>query len=369
MALPVLPMLLFLLTNKVVVAGIAGVLMFTLGFTFFFDKLFLVVLFGGLGYLVYTGDYDLDNVVPLIALAVLTPIMWNFFGVAQMASGFNTAPGSIVTDDGTVQPPQAQFELSDPQGQTLPGLSTTVAPQTYREVSVNIENRDDQLPLVLDSAKVIAWVGEGCGNSEVDDFELCEWSPGSTVKLQSGWLDGLGKFTLKLFDQNSVGITAQNPDDIGIWDRTTNDWKDVSVVRNFDVEAEDGSDVVALWDRSTCEQEALSSVDCSQVQSSYKFEDLGYLWADQDAEVPSQHQLSVAVLMPQSQSLTDKVIQGLTLGGIDRQDYTVITMKAENVQVATPNVQLIIIIGGLGLLLSVGAYTRVPPFNMIPTPA
>ena len=366
-----LPVLLFLLTQPAVIAGIAGILMFTLGFTFFFDKIFLFALFGGVGYLVLKGKYDLNSVIPILALAILTPILWNFFGVAGMFAGFGAPAGTITTDMGEVEPPQTDVQISEPKGQgsSVPGLSTTIAPRTYRSVDVTIRNQDSQLPLVLDSAKVMAFIGECNTVEEEKQHPICNAQAGSTLKIQSGWLNGLGQFTQKLFNQNHMGITGKNPEERGIWDKTTHDWKDLAVVKNFNVESEMGEDTVALWSESKCQEFSAESVNCNNVQGSHTFEDIGYIWADKSAEVPSQHTLQVAVLMPQDKTLTDHLIWAGTLGGIDRQPYTVVAMKNKTVNVATPDIQIIILVGGLGLLASVAAYMRVPPFNMLPVPS
>lgn len=372
MALPLAP-LLFLLTNPYVIAGIAGLLAFTFGFTFFFDKIFILSTLAVGGWLFFkkaNGNISGSDIIPLIALPLLVFTFWNFFGVAGMVSGFDQPTGTIATDQGPVQPPQAEVQVSEPKGQgsTVPGLSTTLAPRTYREVDITVKNNDNQLPLVLDSAKVMAWIGECNTIDEQKQHPICNAEAGNTLKIQSGWLNGLGQFTKKLFEQNNVGITGKNPEERNIWDKTTNDWKDLAVMKNFDVESEAGEDTVALWSKSSCEQYSNSNVDCDNVQGSHTFENVGYIWADQDAEVPSQKTLNVAVLMPQSKSLTDTIIWAGTLGGVDRQDYTVVAMKQKTVNVATPDIQIIILIGGLGLLASLGAYFRVPPFNVIPVP-
>lgn len=354
-------LLLVLLTNPYVIGALAIIVMVTIGLTFFFNKLFLILIFGGVVYLMVTGAFGSMNVkqiYPIIAIAVAAPVLFQFAGM-QIGTGDTlsmqalAAAGSSPTVDseyGEVQIPRSGVELGEPQGSVL--ASTTIAPRTFRNATVKLRN-PDSLPLVIDSAKVVAWVGS-CSAVKKEGVELpkeCTVNEGETYQINEGWLDGFADFVNKVFNHANAGITGKRPDKQGFFSQQTRDWQDKAVVRNIQFNNGEG---VALWSKEKCRNTDTIGVDCSNVRETVTVP-AGWIWADKSVDTPATKKLNVMVLMPQEKSLSNRIITTLSAGAVDKQPYTVIAKKTRSVNIATPNIQIIVLIGALGLIASVAA--------------
>ena len=380
MAIPLLP-LAGILTSKVFMAGLAGVLTLVLGFSFFLsDYLFILAIIGGAIYIITQGEVSQDNIIPIFAIAVMTPIAFQFFGVASLtpdvaASITGSGP------QGAEDYPAIEADVSDKKvnaGLTDQMLAQTIAPRTYREIGVEVTNNDD-IPLVTDGVVVMAWMGncEDQGIKGTLDNYLsgvdnpCEFQQADTVTLNDNYATNFYEFTKQVADRNHVGATAQDPEETNFWEDLGNTWQDTYAINKMDPQGE-----MILWDPAKCEEMARDSVDCSNAQKTWKQEEVAYVWADDGVETPSSWTLNVALLEPTDNSifqdaanLLDSGIETVTLGRIsgilDSQNYRVVALQNHTINVATPNTQLLVLFGGLGLLASILTALRVPPFDQV----
>lgn len=324
-----------------IIAVITVAVVFLVGIAFFFERIILLILIAGVaGFLLYAKG---ENITPKSIMPII---------VIGLAGTFLAGTvGLTATDALPEQGTSVNTELSRPSG--VPGMSSTLAPRTYRNVSVEVCNNDPELPLVTDGAMIIAYVGD-CENVEGSD-PLCNIERGDEYTVNQGWGDNVFNLFKNLYQEHHVALTPENPSDANIWDKAQYTASDFVVMRTFD-------DELTLWNEEAYEEHGAENIDKSEIQECHDFGHVGYMWADNEAEVPSTHTLNTAVLMPKDKSLTDWALTFASLGAYAPQSYTTIATQRETVNVQTPEIQIILVIGALGLLLSMLGYAGVIPF-------
>lgn len=335
--------------------GLGLFLFLTAGFAFFFDKILLLAIIGVVGYLVVrvSDSFKPNDMLPLAVLALSFTFIMSGAGIesatAAAGAAMGIGGGDVEADLGPMQG----------EGSNLPALSATVAPRTYRPVDITIKNTDDVLPLVTSNAKVISMV-DAC--QDEDSHDLCQVGEGQTYTINEGWASGFADFVLQAFNKNNVGLTCQNPEENGLWEKTTLDWQDTACIHNFD-------DEIALWSQSACDQYAVEEDrPCSQYNQSHTFEDFGYIWADRSANTSTSHTMRTLVMIPQEKGFTEGFITGLTFGAVNYQPYSVVALNEQSVNVTNPDIQIIVVIGAIGLLLALVA-SRSQLLAGVPIPA